>query len=748
MKNKKSKKIIKYSVTLMLLIALTASVAAIASANKSDVKVIKASEQQNIFTNKSDTAEIHYAEAEYSFTEKVAASGLIELYIDPKSISFGIFETGNNRFWSALPLLSNVAEGEKLNFEASMASLRILCGSDVYELNTQDNSLNYGKASYNMIDNGVEFIYDIFPDAESASKTSFHDSDIGFRIIITVTLKDGSMLVECSHSNLTANQNVCIESIELLNYFGAYNDSMEDDFILVPDGCGAVIKTSIYDESFESLSFRIYGNDPSVDSESENNAIIPAFGIKHGKTAFVSLIQNGDSIATVNADKATNLSEYNKAYSSFTITPIKYSGNKIYISKKSFEENISLCYRFLTGNNATYSGLASACREQLIRNSVLSSRTVTVSDYIPCFLSLTAAVHSDSGKLTPLMPSTTFEQATDMLTHMKSKGINNVSIRYSGVFNGGADSEDALNLRLNSESGGETGLTELTKYASSQKMNVYLDLNLLSSSVSLSEETAMNILKDDSSYKPDNNDEIFLGHSIKKRTLRNISKLKDVVTAVISRTEKLNFSGFCINDAANILYSDFAKGGALRHEIKETVSSAVSPLSTSKQTMAVGGNFYILKNIDSIICMPMKTVTSASGAYVSVPFVPLVLHGIIDYTGDPINTQINMQETMLKYVEYGACPHFAWSYEAATDDEKIDVYYYDNTINAASEYYRRTNETLNDLREARMTDHYQVADGIFCTEYDTGSLVYVNYTDSDYEILGVTVGARSFIRVN
>ena len=47
-----------------------------------------------------------------------------------------------------------------------------------------------------------------------------------------------------------------------------------------------------------------------------------------------------------------------------------------------------------------------------------------------------------------------------------------------------------------------------------------------------------------------------------------------------------------------------------------------------------------------------------------------------------------------------------------------------------------------------MTDHYQVADGIFCTEYDTGSLIYVNYTDSDFETLGVTVEAGSFLRVN
>jgi hypothetical protein len=47
-----------------------------------------------------------------------------------------------------------------------------------------------------------------------------------------------------------------------------------------------------------------------------------------------------------------------------------------------------------------------------------------------------------------------------------------------------------------------------------------------------------------------------------------------------------------------------------------------------------------------------------------------------------------------------------------------------------------------------MTDHYEVVDGIFCTEYDTGSMIYVNYTDSDYPVMGAVVEARSYLRIN
>ena len=164
--------------------------------------------------------------------------------------------------------------------------------------------------------------------------------------------------------------------------------------------------------------------------------------------------------------------------------------------------------------------------------------------------------------------------------------------------------------------------------------------------------------------------------------------------------------------------------------------------------MAVGGNFYMLKNINSVINIPLKSTASQSGAYFSIPFIQLVLHGIVDYSGEPINTGVNLEETLLKYIEYGACPHFEWNYEPVTRKTESDIFYYDNTINTAAEFYARANETLNDLRNARMTDHYEVDDGVFCTEYDTGTMIYVNYTNNDYSTLGVVVEARNFLRVN
>ena len=453
-------------------LCLCISLSSLCSCSKGDevgIKTVKSVSSRNTISSHADSPTIHYSANQNAFGTKVAASGLIELYVDPATNTFCVFETTKGQLWSALPLLDGVKEGEELLSDASLVSLEIIGGTDVYHLNSQDNSLAYGKATHSLIENGAAFVFDIFPDAKTADKQTYDKTDIGFRVNLNITLSDGSMIVSCTHSNLTGNPDAYIENIDLLNYFGAYKDSLVDDFILVPDGCGAVIKAAIYDESFEDLSFAVYGDDPSTPNETSGTAIIPAFGVKHGDSAFVALIQKGDAVAEINAKKAKSSSEYNTVYSEFNITPVAYEDETLYISKSSSVDEISLCYRFLSGNNATYSGLASACREQLIRNSVLSTRTVEVGDYLPFFLTVTGAADKKIGPVRYLSTLTDFEQAKDMLTRMKSKGINDINIRYSGIFSGGLNSKDIDGASVLMRLGGTEKLSELYEYIPHKK---------------------------------------------------------------------------------------------------------------------------------------------------------------------------------------------------------------------------------------------------------------------------------------
>ncbi|MCR5523366.1 MAG: hypothetical protein K6F64_06990 [Clostridia bacterium] len=706
-----------------------------------------------------DVASVHYASGATAYNTPVAASGLIEMRVDEASKSFGIYESSSKTLWTALPLLEETGGNINMDCDAAMVTLKIIGGSDVYILNSQDNSLAYGTASLEKVKGGAVFDYKIFPNsatAERASNGQMMKDDIGFDVKVSVLLADGNMNVGCTYSSLTSNKDAYIEDITLLNYFGAYSDMAEGNFLFVPDGCGAIVKTEIYNESSEPLSFSVYGNDISNPSETSGSAIIPVFGIKRGNSAFATLIEKGDAVATINASKAVNRIEYNRVYPTFNLTPSAYENKTIYISKtrtlnkadnEQFE--IKMCYRFLSEVNANYAGMASAIREQLIRNSVISTKTMEPTDYLPFFITLTGSTKRSIGKLKYNHVLTNFEQAEDMLIRIKSKGINNISLRYKAALSGGENSKDICNSRIQMRLGGSGGLSELYSYMQAQKMSLFIDIDMLSSSEEFSGGNSVSIFNKDVAYSPESTFKDS-GRTVplKDRYLRKWADLKNVIINILADFNGYDFTGFCLDDAGSVLYSDFSDKGYLRQAASETIAGIISPLSTNNEIMIAGGNFYMLKNINSVIELPLSTTVSKNGAYVPVPFVQLVLHGIIDYAGEPVNEEINPDETLLRCMEYGACPHYKWNYNPLEGTGENDIYYYENSINSAAAFYVRASKALNDLRDARMTDHYEVTDGVYCTEYDTGAMIFVNYTSVNHEVLGVTVGARDFLRVN
>ena len=740
MRKKQSKNRI-FFLPILLILALSIMLTGCGDSHSTGVSVIDNVAARNIIkVAGEEPGKLHHIENDKSLIDSGISSGLIELWIDEATCSFGIYDTASSTLWTALPLAEKALGDINRNTVPCVVSFRILGGTDIYELNSQDNSLAYGKSGYEITETGAVFTYDIFANEETAKKEKYGANDIGFRAKLYVRLADGNMSVGCEFSNLTNNKKAFIEEIEILNFFGAYNNTNEGDFLFVPDGCGAIIKTNVFDESFESLSFKVYGEDPSSPGENIVGALVPAFGMKTANAAFASLIEVGDAVATVNAEKATDQEGYNRVYATFNITPIAYENESIYISKQSTVESVRLCYRFLSGVNATYSGMACALREQLIRNGVLSIQSVTPTDYLPFYLSLSGVVNKKFGSFDYTRISTDFDQAQDMIVRMKNKGINNVNLRYGGIFPGGENSRDFKELRILKRLGGKRGFSELYSFMNSQNMQLYANLDILTSCDGFKDEGSKNMFDEEIS--------VTLEEGQKPRLLRKTEEIKGLISGILMDVRSLDFSGVCLGDAGSLLYSDFSKDGKLRQSASADIAACVTPLSIDKMVMVEKGNFYMLKNVAHIIELPITTENPKSGSYAGVPFLQLILHGIVDYCGEPVNLQINSKQAMLRSLEYGACPHYEWSYISLDDSGVRDKIYYDNTINEASEFYQKANKALADLRSARMTDHYEVEDGVFCTVYDSGAMIYVNYTSEDCRVLGVVVKAGSFLRVN
>lgn len=685
--------------------------------------------------------------------QNVGESGLISLIRDPISAALGIVVKNSfadtTKTWTALP----AADSEYYTSdEADVFSLEVIHDSSVYHMNSQDNSVAFGFVTWGATSDGFRSVYLVTDnkacvdsvgfDADDDKLKASAKNDILYRITLDYVVEDGCLYAGLSWENLGDKDDI-LAKVGFLEYFGATSVARKGDFILVPDGCGAVMSVDS-DEEIDTVDVSVYGADHG--EKASVSGIIPAYGFKDGSDAFAAVIDSGDALAHITANKAPFESNYNRVGPVFTVTPSVTEGGKTIYSDVSYDKELKICFRFLSGANSSYAGLASACREQLIRNFTLSTRTLEPEADLP--LIITAIGSSDSTKLGFNKVLTSFDEAEDILTRAKSKGINNVYMRCSGFLSGGTDSKYAAYAGPMAGLGGHSGLRELNDYAVGQNFNVFLDLSVVTGSGSDKYDGKDINGKTARVTVPGAFSGFGYGSESVERVVKSWKGSEDALLGVLERFDGYEAAGFCISDAGEMLFTDYLRG-LDRQAVADGVNDAIAPLSVRKLVMVSGGNFYSLKNADVVALLPSTTQKEQTDSYKAVPFVQIVLHGIVDYGSGYLNLGSAPRDDFLRCVEYGALPSFILTDRSYDDSEKYnEKFLADSCMPFMLECYEASGECLADLRGSRITDHSQLAPGVFCTVYETTTKIYVNYSDNDFTVNGITVEGHSWFRAN
>ncbi len=697
------------------------------SSSISKTYTYKTSDEKIVSTKNTDKK---YNTIDTEKLELICSSGLVELYLDKESYAIVVKETSNGNYWHSLP-------SDSIN-DASIVSLYVSKGDKLYKLNSQANSVAFGKAKYEKKKNGVWLSYIL---SEKKDKP-----EISIPVTVKFTLEDGSLNVDIDCKEINNNKSITVEKIELLKYFGATNTAQDGDFIVIPDGCGAKINTAVSTDS-QNYDLKVYGQDYSAKTENVKSAIVPAFGIKNATGAFGAIIRQGDSLATISATKAKE-GEYNTVGTVFEITPTQMTSNSgktvKTVAKNSYDGNLSLCYRFLSGINATYSGIAAVCREQLTRDAVLSTQPIQKTGTYPINISLIGEAKKNKLQSQTL---TSFEQAQEVIGLLKAKGINDLNLCYDGAFTGGTEQSNIKNAKLANSLGSKEKLEELYSYMSAQEFGLFFDVNILSAS---SGAKAKNIRGNKTVAEIKNPLYNYWGQNATLKNLAKSKKIEDNIVSFISKSKKMQFTGYCINDAGSILYSDFSGGFVNREQMKSLISQQVITMSTNHDTMAKNGNFYMLKNVDYILDIPMNTGYKTTSSYEEIPFVQTILHGTIEYSALPVNLSKDYTKTFLKSVEYGAMLSFEMTFSELLNkdsDEKSNLNY-EEWIVKSVDGYKKFNDLFQDLRDAKITNHYMVQEDLYCTVYNNMNYVYVNYSNEDITYNNLVIKANNYLRVN
>lgn len=675
----------------------------------------------------------------------VTKTGLIELYLDTTSFGVSVREVNTGKYWNALPV-AGVADHKAAVLEAT-----VLKDGKRYKLNTQDNSVAFGSASFKPKENGVLVTYDLALDEATANSAfeSLPQDALYVSLTVNYTLIDGAMYVSLNCNEMLCSAGCTVESVELLPYFGATAEDNAKDYLFLPDGSGAIsYLTAPKEEEAPVKTFVPYGPDAAVFQNMENKkpSTLAAFGMKSGESAFAALVEGGDTVSEIVAHSKTADEPFYRVGTKFMVQDVAYKGKTgkqtQYLGNRHGGE-VKICYRFLSHNNASYTGMATACRELLIRRGLLSTKPITETEYLPFLLTAQASAPKSVTNGAKIL--TDFTELEELLSLMKAKSINHVLVRYNGALDGSLKQKELGRSDLLGGLGNEKDLDALQQYVKTQQFSLFLNVNLLS--FPKTSQSAKTLTSDVMRTSESNPFAAYSGKETLSKKFLSLDKVASGVEEFVNGESDAKFGGYCIDDAGSLLYSDY-RDAYSRLKAADLLSKQASTLSAGHKLMVDTGNVYLLKNADVIADLPSTCGYPETENYVGVPFLQMIFHGTLDYAHTAFNLEENPDKAFLKSMEYGAVPSYTW-YFKKTDNEGLDaVYHYEKQIGAAAKNYEKANEALKDLRDARMTGHGKVQNGVYFTEYNNSTLLYFNYNETPVTVNSITIEPMSFLRIN
>ncbi|HIW74413.1 MAG TPA: hypothetical protein H9684_08810 [Firmicutes bacterium] len=585
-----------------------------------------------------------------------------------------------------------------------------------------------------------------------------------FNLAIHYSIEDGRLLASLPAEELEMPEEYLIERVALLEHFGAARRGAEG-YILLPDGSGSLLYFDNGKEAMASYSVPIYGQDPALYLEETpyrtDGICLPVFGLKNGGAAFLAVVEEGAALASVNAQPSGAAASYNTVYPLFRIREKAVqsvggsdSVQNIYQAER-YGGVMAVSYRFLSGADADYVGMAKICRRALFRG-----QEAPVSGQRPVYLELVGAIPATENvaglPVERTRALTTFAQAEDILRSLPESGLtpSAVLVRYSGMFNGGMRQSYASSLDIVGALGGDKGFSSLLETAGGLGVSVYPDIDLcyvaengLFDAYNVRRDTARFLTRVTAAVYPYNPATFALDTEASPSYLispRCYPSLFAAWGAAFAGLENPNLS---LRSLGRTLAADYREDRMIdRQTALDTLDQAMEPLR-AYSLMIEGGNAYLLDEAAHVVEMPMDSC-GYDVCDESVPFLQLVVSGCVNYAGQPFNLSSGSRRDLLRAVETGA--GFAFTVTAAGSDQVKDTDY--SRYYACEWSYVRgvLREVLEETAPAdgtaglEMTNHEKLADGVYRTTFADGRQVVVNYNRRPYADSTVRVEAESY----
>lgn len=676
-----------------------------------------------------------------------ARSGPFGLWADGSSGEVWLQNAAGDKVWTTYPPLGDgvydFASEERRN-----AVLSVYVVDDYNNRNlvsSYSGSVARNGLTLAPVDDGVVLYFDFPGESER------------FRIPVRFILSAGRLRTEILFDELVTYGDVTVHTVDLMPYFGAATKE-DEGYLLVPDGCGALIRFDSANKEADVYSQPVYGKDPALTVaqplEAEEKARLPVYGVYKNGRGFIAVAEQGDCAATVNAGQPGKISVFSHAgftftytqRDSYTIADKDANAQTVYVNAAAPSRiNPAVTYLFLE-EGADYVGMAQALRAYLIETQGF---TRTADGAAPLVLSFYGGAAESKTMLgipyRQLQVATTFQDVADILTELDAAGVQGMRAMLCGFQKKGMYAGATDGLQFDKAFGGADGFRQLCARGQELGIGIYPRLDFTSMVGGGRSEAARMISGD------------YLERGLYRRnTGERVEDVRWLLRAPAAASRKAaaflqsdgaaDGGGLYLGDLGDLIYGDYNVRALVQRDETKTLFTDVLRAAADPLVLD-GGNLYAARYADMVLGAP----ETASGYLVetdAVPFYQLVMHGLTTLAGAPFNERGDPEEAFLDSVSLGYALHVRLTAQspyvlrrtALNDllsthyaDWKDDIVRLDGRMAA-----------LDGLTDRYITGYRRDGD-MAVTTYEDGTRVYVNYGAQPLTADGAAVPARDFV---
>lgn len=608
-------------------------------------------------------------------------------------------------------------------------------------INTYTSNVKSGKYEISTVENGVMFKYDV--------------AEVGKTVFLVVCLEKDNLVTRFWYED-SKEKKEDVEIIHIAPFPYFVRGSMEDNgYLFLPDGSGATVDFSNVVYSGNPYSRNIYGYEPTLITSdyyldvAKNSVYLPVFGAKVNESAVMAICENGAEYGVLTAEACGQSSSYARAYVNYKLlNSVEYKvGNystELFDTVGSSLQNISIRYVFLSGEDASYSGMARKYRDYLSDGVKLKdTSTGFYTDIYASVIKKTSTLGIPHNKTVLLTDEKELEKIVEKL---HSEGIKDITVRYrdwntdeikGNKVNGAASSHGISLKKINSIKNARIypAILDLHTYSNGG----YLD-RLFNASKSITQ----------------------LPFSWKEYNLSNLNETKEAEYRVsvewfeknskelIDKLKAKNIGNIAFGDVSNNLYCDFKDEGFKRDKTMLVMQKFIKQSKESFNSLMLdSANAYAAIFADVIYNTPIDH-SNHDILSNSVPFYTIALSGIVDCVAPAYNNGDN-DKNVLYTVASGASLCVGWMWEdvtklSGTGLAGLSNVNFGETVNECLTLYKKINGVYSGINGSRIYSHKYINEEVSVTEYENGLEIYVNFGKEPFILDdGTQIPAEDFV---